>query len=288
VTAEHGCYVTVGIAEIDPSSGLADNTGALIGPEGYIGKYRKVGLNPDDQLWFTFGSLGYPVFETKFGKFAMVICYNDTYLEIARTAAVKGAQIVLLHVQFRSRAPTLAQGLGRPLHNFRRAGNQRMERRRSHRHRLQQQRIQPHHRAHRLPWRTRIHLVAARRENRPSPGVQARRVQSTSQAPFIHYGEIDPADFDNPIEASFAERRPAIYGYLVFYRTPYDPATSTERPDVSAVAVQYAPVAGDCEANTVKIGNLVSKVAWKNSRRLMVLPEYSFTGLPSSPADARA
>jgi hypothetical protein len=63
-------------------------------PEGYIGKYRKVGLNPDDQLWFTPGNLGYPVFDTAFGKLAMEICYDDTYWEIARTAAVKGAQIM--------------------------------------------------------------------------------------------------------------------------------------------------------------------------------------------------
>ena len=94
LTKKYDCYVTVGIAEIDRTTGLAYNTAALIGPDGYIGKYRKVGLNPDDQLWFTIGNLGYPVFETRYGKLAMEICYDDTYWEVARTAAVKGAQII--------------------------------------------------------------------------------------------------------------------------------------------------------------------------------------------------
>ncbi|MFT3726117.1 MAG: nitrilase-related carbon-nitrogen hydrolase [Hyphomonadaceae bacterium] len=95
LTKRFDCYVTVGIAEIDRSTGLAYNTGALIGPDGYIGKYRKVGLNSDDQLWFTIGNLGYPVFETKYGKLAMEICYDDTYWEVGRTAAVKGTSQII-------------------------------------------------------------------------------------------------------------------------------------------------------------------------------------------------
>ena len=286
VTAEHDCYVTVGIAEIDRSTGLAYNTGALIGPEGYIGKYRKVGLNPDDQLWFTPGNLGYPVFETKYGKLAMEICYDDTYWEVARTAAVKGAQIVCF---MSSSDRALKREPGAWANHSTISAVQEIN-----------------------AWNG-VALIATDRNNsesNPTTGLtvyygglasiwsprgekiaQAPASQpdvSPSQAPFILYGEIDPADFDNPIKASFAERRPALYGDLAFYRAPYDPAASTERHDVSAVAVQYAPVAGDREANTAKIGDLVSKVAWKNSGRLMVLPEYSFTGVPSSPADARA
>jgi predicted amidohydrolase len=36
VTAQYDCCVTIGIAEIDLSTGLAYNTGALIGPGGTI------------------------------------------------------------------------------------------------------------------------------------------------------------------------------------------------------------------------------------------------------------
>jgi predicted amidohydrolase len=33
ITKQYDCYVTIGIAEIDRSTGLAYNTGALVGPE---------------------------------------------------------------------------------------------------------------------------------------------------------------------------------------------------------------------------------------------------------------
>ena len=79
---------------MDPLTGLTYNTGALIGPDGYIGKYRKNGLNPSDILWFTPGNTGYPVFDTELGRIAMIICYDDTYWEPARLVAVKGADLI--------------------------------------------------------------------------------------------------------------------------------------------------------------------------------------------------
>lgn len=94
VTRAHGCYIAIGIAEIDRDTGLTYNTGALIGPQGYIGKYRKNGLNPSDVLWFVPGNTGYPVFETELGRITMIICYDDTYWEPARAAAVKGCDII--------------------------------------------------------------------------------------------------------------------------------------------------------------------------------------------------
>ena len=45
VTERHHMYVAVGIAELDSITGLGYNTAALVGPNGYIGKYRKHGLN---------------------------------------------------------------------------------------------------------------------------------------------------------------------------------------------------------------------------------------------------
>ena len=55
VTARRHMYVAVGIAELDPVTGLGYNTAALVGPNGYIGKYRKHGLNSQDQAWVTPG-----------------------------------------------------------------------------------------------------------------------------------------------------------------------------------------------------------------------------------------
>src|ERR1700761_7901336 len=92
--AAHDCFVAIGIAEVDRATGLTYNTGALIGPGGYIGKYRKNGLNPSDIFWFTPGDTGYPVFETELGRICMVICYDDTYWEPARLPALKGADLI--------------------------------------------------------------------------------------------------------------------------------------------------------------------------------------------------
>ncbi|MFA7265716.1 MAG: nitrilase-related carbon-nitrogen hydrolase, partial [Candidatus Nanopelagicales bacterium] len=94
VTAEFNCYIATGIAEHDPTTGLTYNTGALVGPDGYIGKYRKVGLNPSDILWFVPGNTGHPVFETELGNITMIICYDDTYWEPGRLPAIKGADII--------------------------------------------------------------------------------------------------------------------------------------------------------------------------------------------------
>ncbi|HVE17038.1 MAG TPA: nitrilase-related carbon-nitrogen hydrolase [Chthoniobacterales bacterium] len=286
LTKKYGCYVTIGIAEIDRTTGLAYNTGALVGPEGYIGKYRKVGLNPDDQLWFTNGNVGYPVFDTKYGRLAMEICYDDTYWEIARTAAVKGAQIICFMSSSDRALP------GKPGS----AGN--------HSTISAVQEINS--------WNG-VALIATDRNNsetNPTTGLtvyyggiaaiwsptgkklaQAPGTTpnvSATAPPRIIYATIDPAEFDNPIKASFAERRPDIYTALTFFRSPTDPKASTERHPVSAQLVQYTPAAGDRDANYGKITTLLGQPAWKNPGRLIVLPEYALTGPPKDAAAAKS
>lgn len=94
VTRERKVYVTVGIAEIDLASGLGYNSVALIGPEGYIGKYRKHGLNSQDQQWVSQGNLGFPVFDTTIGRITLIICYDDTYWQYGRLAALHDVDII--------------------------------------------------------------------------------------------------------------------------------------------------------------------------------------------------
>jgi predicted amidohydrolase len=94
VTRTYHIYVVVGIAEIDPASGLGYNTAALIGPKGYIGKYRKHGLNSQDQRWTSVGNVGFPVFDTELGRLTMLICYDDTYWQYARLAALHDVDLI--------------------------------------------------------------------------------------------------------------------------------------------------------------------------------------------------
>ena len=92
-----GLHMSVGIAERDAVTGLAYNTAVLMGPTGIIGKYRKNGLNPQDQKVFAPGTTGVEVFDTPLGRIGLVICYDDTYWQYARLAALRGAQIIGWH-----------------------------------------------------------------------------------------------------------------------------------------------------------------------------------------------
>ena len=94
VTRAHRMYVVIGIAERDMVTGLGYNTAALIGPDLYIGKYRKHGLNAQDQRWVANGDLGFPVFDTELGRITMLICYDDTYWQYGRLAALHDVDII--------------------------------------------------------------------------------------------------------------------------------------------------------------------------------------------------
>jgi N-carbamoylputrescine amidase len=75
------------------------NTTAVIDADGtYLGKYRKMHI-PDDpgyyeKFYFTPGDLGYKVFETKFAKIGVLICWDQWYPEPARLTALLGAEIL--------------------------------------------------------------------------------------------------------------------------------------------------------------------------------------------------
>ncbi|RJS89100.1 hydratase [Candidatus Bathyarchaeota archaeon] len=90
---EHGIYIAAGIAEREGHS--LYNTGVLLGPEGYLGKYRKLHLWYREKLFFEPGDLGLPVFNTEIGRLAMMICYDMWFPEVARIYAVQGVDLLL-------------------------------------------------------------------------------------------------------------------------------------------------------------------------------------------------
>jgi predicted amidohydrolase len=94
LTRKYGSYVVVGMAEKDAKTKSYYNSAALVGPKGYIGKYRKMHLWEPDMHWSAWGDLGVPVYNTAIGKIAMNICMDSIYYESARLAAVGGADIL--------------------------------------------------------------------------------------------------------------------------------------------------------------------------------------------------
>ena len=81
------------------AQGLYHNTTAVLDADGtYLGKYRKMHI-PDDpayyeKFYFTPGDLGYKVFETKFAKLGVLICWDQWYPEAARITALMGAEVL--------------------------------------------------------------------------------------------------------------------------------------------------------------------------------------------------
>ena len=80
--------------------GIYHNSAVVIDANGEIaGLYRKMHI-PDDPLYyekfyFTPGDLGFRAFDTRFGRIAVLICWDQWYPEGARLAALSGAVVLL-------------------------------------------------------------------------------------------------------------------------------------------------------------------------------------------------
>ncbi|HXQ24910.1 MAG TPA: carbon-nitrogen hydrolase [Candidatus Acidoferrales bacterium] len=81
------------------AAGLYHNTCAVIDADGtFLGKYRKMHI-PDDPLYyekfyFTPGDLGFPTFDTRYGRIGVQICWDQWYPEGSRAVALGGAQVI--------------------------------------------------------------------------------------------------------------------------------------------------------------------------------------------------
>ena len=94
IAADHDCLIVVGLAEVDPVTGIYYNSAVLIGPEGPVGLYRKTHAYISEPKWAKDGDLGLPVFETPIGRIAMTVCMDACYPETARVPALAGADVI--------------------------------------------------------------------------------------------------------------------------------------------------------------------------------------------------
>ncbi len=98
VAKEEGVVLVASLFE-KRAEGLYHNTTAVIDADGsYLGKYRKMHI-PDDpayyeKFYFTPGDLGYKVFQTKFARIGVLICWDQWYPEAARLTALMGAEVL--------------------------------------------------------------------------------------------------------------------------------------------------------------------------------------------------
>ncbi len=93
---ELNIFIVIGMAEVDPVTDAYYNAGALIGPDGLIGKHRKVHAYISEPLWAADGNLGFQTWDTPLGRLGMMICMDANYPESGLMLAHAGADVILL------------------------------------------------------------------------------------------------------------------------------------------------------------------------------------------------
>ncbi len=90
---KHNLYICVGLVERDKH--LIYNVAALLGPDGkLVGKYRKVCLPRGEVEGGLTAGKDFPVFDTRFGKLGMMVCYDGFFPEPARELTARGAEVI--------------------------------------------------------------------------------------------------------------------------------------------------------------------------------------------------
>lgn len=82
------------------STGIHYNSAAVMDADGsLLGLYRKNHIPQDpgfeEKYYFTPGDLGFPIFETQYGKIGVLICFDQWFPEAARLTAAKGCDILI-------------------------------------------------------------------------------------------------------------------------------------------------------------------------------------------------
>lgn len=98
---KHNMVIVVPLYEIE-APGFYYNTAVVIDADGTIlGKYRKTHIPHvialgHEKIYFKEGNLGYPVFQTKYCKVGVYICYDRHFPEGARLLGLNGAELVFI------------------------------------------------------------------------------------------------------------------------------------------------------------------------------------------------
>lgn len=255
---KYDCHIVIGLPEADPETNLYYNTSVLVGPHGYIGKYRKTHLWDAEAHWSSCGNLGVPVFDTEIGKLAMIICMDAYFFETFRLAALRGAEVVAY----------LTNSSGGAIVN------------------LQARAVE-----------NGLFVVSANRSDQeleytmkgasavwhPSGKLLA---EGCSTGEEIVNATIDSSHFQNRGKLFLEQRRPELYHDLALHTTPWDHRKNRVPCEVTAALCQYEPTFENKDKNMEVVTRLAAKAereALENGRKLdlLVLPELSFCGSPA-------
>lgn len=85
-------FLVAGLPEIDGAH--IYNSALVTGPDGYLGKYRKLHLFDTEREVFEPGDLPLSVFHLGAARVGVMICFDWRFPETARTLALRGADII--------------------------------------------------------------------------------------------------------------------------------------------------------------------------------------------------
>jgi len=267
VTKKYGVYVVFGIAERDAETDLYYNAAAFVGPDGYIGKYRKSHQWEAEEHWAAWGDLGVPVYDTPLGKIAINICMDATYFETARLAGLGGADILAFPTNSTAQAMWALQSRAMQNGFYIVAANR------------SNTELEYHMIGASVIWSPTGKLLS-------SAQVLPDKKDDLDEANAI-YAEIDTTEFNNINKRRFSERRPEIYKDIALHISPWNYKANETSKQVFAALLQYSPVRSNKYKNMRKIEDLLSK---RTVRTLdfIVLPEFSLTGKPRNAKEAEA
>lgn len=85
-------HVVAGINEND--RGKLYNTVVVLGPDGIVGKYRKIHLFVNEKDFFEPGDLGLPIFDLGDYRIGIQVCFDYLFADPWRILAIKGADLI--------------------------------------------------------------------------------------------------------------------------------------------------------------------------------------------------
>src|SRR5215467_638739 len=89
----YGIILSFGMSEKERD--IVYNAQVLVGPQGYIGKQRKLHPSRDEVMMYK-GGREIVVFDLGKCRVGMVICYDNWFPEIPRILALRGADVILM------------------------------------------------------------------------------------------------------------------------------------------------------------------------------------------------
>jgi N-carbamoylputrescine amidase len=94
MAVKNNCYLIIGLPERDGKA--LYNCAVLVGPEGYITKYRKLHLWDKEKLLYEPGNLGLVIADLPIGRVGLIICYDLWFPEQARLLRLLGADLIAM------------------------------------------------------------------------------------------------------------------------------------------------------------------------------------------------